>query len=116
MIVNSTDIPKAIDLKTAQDIEKAGFAAWPCFEEELFKGWRLRFANGFTKRANSVNASPQAITLTQTDIAEIERRYQAKRIETVFRLSSIPPITEVDALVALRGYRLADRSLVPGSH
>jgi N-acetylglutamate synthase len=102
----------AMNLKIAQQIEVAGFSAWPCFEEELFEGWRLRFANGFTKRANSANASPQALTLTATDITEVERRYGGRGIETVFRLSSLPPLTELDTLLAARGYRSADRSSV----
>lgn len=101
-----------MSIRIAQEIEVAGFSAWPCIEEEHFAGWRLRFANGFTKRANSVNANPQAMALTAIDITEIERRYASRGIETVFRLSSLPPLTELDTLLATRGYRSADRSLV----
>jgi N-acetylglutamate synthase len=74
----------------ALNIEVASFSAWPCFEEEPFKGWRLRFADGFTKRANSANAGPLAQNLLAHDIEEIEQRYQTRGIPSVFRLSSLP--------------------------
>jgi N-acetylglutamate synthase len=98
----------------ALKIEEAGFSAWPCFEEEHFKGWRLRFADGFTKRANSANAGPEARNLFAPDIREIERQYQERSIPTVFRLSSLRPSTEVDALLDARAYRNIERSLVMG--
>jgi N-acetylglutamate synthase len=96
----------------ATTIEDAGFAAWPCFEEEYFEGWRLRFADGFTKRANSANAGHEAKLLTDVAMDEIEGRYRAREIETVFRLCSWPTSSDIDARLASRGYRAADHSLV----
>jgi N-acetylglutamate synthase len=108
----NTDIALGID--GGLGIETAGFCAWPCFEEEHFKGWRLRFADGFTKRANSANAGPEAQHLLIPDIEKIEWQFQERGIPTVFRLSSLPPRTDIDALLDARGYRSIDRSLVMG--
>ena len=36
------------------NIERSAGVAWPALREEVLDGWRLRFADGFTRRSNSV--------------------------------------------------------------
>jgi N-acetylglutamate synthase len=116
-------------------IEAAGFCAWPCFEEATYLGWRLRFAKGFTKRANSANAGALAQMLTESNLSDIEDQYRSRGIVSVFRLCASPSepltvssntasspvpsfaassliVTQVDRLLADQGYRLRDRSIV----
>ena len=99
-------------MDTIDDIEAAGFAAWPCFEEEVYLGWHLRFAEGFTKRANSVNAGPQAQSLSERDLASIESRYSRRGFPTIFRLCSLNKTPTFDDDLATRGYSRIDPSLV----
>ncbi len=36
-------------------LEELAFRGWPALESRDLDGWRLRFSNGYTKRANSIN-------------------------------------------------------------
>jgi N-acetylglutamate synthase len=99
-------------MNTTHDIETAGFASWPCLEEELFLGWHLRFAEGFTKRANSVNAGAHAEVLADAELDLIEAQYHQRHLPTIFRLCSAPAVSGIDSLLAARGYRVVDPSLV----
>ena len=46
----------AIDLDGVRRLEELAFRSWPALETRDIAGWRLRFAGGYTKRANSINA------------------------------------------------------------
>lgn len=99
-------------LASIQSLEAAAFAAWPSRETEVFKGWHLRFDKGYTKRANSANASDQAIDLSASDLDHIERKFRSHGLSPVFRLTSHAPMTETDQRLIQRGYRMADLSMV----
>ena len=44
------------DLSQVRRLEELAFAGWPALETRDVAGWRLRFSDGYTKRANSINA------------------------------------------------------------
>lgn len=84
--------------------------AWPALSEEVFGGWVARFAQGYSKRANSLNAvAPHAPFDMVIDRAEAF--YAARGLPTVVRLSPLAPAT-IDPILAARGYELVDPSLV----
>jgi ribosomal protein S18 acetylase RimI-like enzyme len=93
-------------------LEQAAFSAWPALEEHDHAGWRLRFANGYTKRANSANAIVDSDRLTQSQIDYVEAFYRARGLQTVFRLASFCTSPATDDALVERGYRFADMSLV----
>jgi ribosomal protein S18 acetylase RimI-like enzyme len=93
-------------------LERAAFDSWPALEEQDFRGWRLRFASGYTKRANSANATLSSETLAETDIEWIEHSFRKRNIPPVFRLPSFCGQSAVDRRLAEKRYSLGDRSLV----
>ncbi len=94
-------------------LEAAAFAAWPSLEaEERVHGWRLRYAGGYTKRANSANSGLESCELDAGQIADIEQRYRGRGLTPIFRLSSVSAPGQVDAMLERRGYRRVDPSWV----
>jgi ribosomal protein S18 acetylase RimI-like enzyme len=103
----------SVDAAGGHALEAAAFAAWPCLEEAHLDGWRLRFASGYTKRANSANATSVSGAMSDAGIDEVERRYAARGLPAIFRLVSfLPDAAATDAALEARGYVLTDRSLV----
>jgi N-acetylglutamate synthase len=95
-----------------QRIEEAAMKAWPALEEILLDGWLLRFSRGYTKRANSVNPLyPSALPL-EDHVRRCEELYRARQQPCIFRLNSITAPGQLDQVLADRGYRVVDPSLV----
>ena len=95
-----------------QALESAAFAAWPAMSVDDFGGWRLQFDRGYTKRANSLNATDRSRLLTDAEIDAIEGRFRERSLTPVFRLTSFSPVPQADAQLAQRGYLFLDESKV----
>lgn len=93
-------------------LEQAAFAAWPALQEHTLAGWRLRFSNGYTKRANSANAVTEVQGISDAQIAAVEDFYRSRLQPPIFRLASFCTSRAVDDALADRGYRWADASWV----
>lgn len=96
-------------------LEHLSFNAWPALQMVVQDDWILRFAEGYTKRANSVNALVAART---TPAPELERRlvaaeaiYARKRIRCVVRVT---PLMDpgVPAILQARGWAAFEESMV----
>lgn len=93
-------------------LEQAAFQAWPALHEETHGPWLLRFADGYTKRANSANAMERVSVVSTLDIEAVEAFYRLRGQPPIFRLASFCTKPEVDNALADRGYRFVDLSLV----
>ena len=100
-----------MDLKR---IEEASLNAWPALQQLLFDGWILRFAQGYTKRANSVNPLYGCSMVAEDKIAACERWYTARGLPTIFRLTPFSRPSHLDQILADRGYRKIDPTYVLG--
>jgi len=104
---NYTIIPE--DFKA---IEQAGYLSWPALEQIDKEGWICRFANGYTKRANSVNVlSSNAVDVNQK-IIECEKEYHIRNLPCIFRLLSFNDNSDIERILDQRGYDRGDHSLV----
>ena len=100
-----------IDLAEVRRLEELAFRGWPALETRDVAGWRLRFANGYTKRANSINAlSPEARSGAETRLA-LEAAYRERGMLPVWRLTPLAPLLVKDVL-AEPAYRRIERSFV----
>lgn len=85
-------------------IEEATLSAWPALEQLLLDGWIVRFANGYTRRANSVTSLYPPQMAMEPKITHCERLYAARDLPCIFRLTTACPCPELDALLETRGY------------
>ncbi len=93
-------------------LERLTMRAWPGLEEEWRDGWLLRFAHGYTGRANSVNPLAAPTLPVADNIAYCERWYAARNLPTRFRLNPASTPADLDSILAGRGYERIDDVLV----
>lgn len=85
-------------------IETLSFKALPALEQRYYDGWLLRYANGYTRRANSVNpiyASAEDIDLK---IAQCEKIYGQKNRPTIFKMTHAAYPDDLDGILTDKGY------------
>lgn len=85
--------------------------AWPCFETELCEGWLLRFAEGYSKRANSATPIVPGAALDPDLVRHIAGCFETRGIAPCFRLTGAED-PGCDAALAASGYERHDPSLV----
>ncbi len=100
-----------MDIRNIETLERRAFAAWPALRTATRDGWVMRFADGHTKRANSINPVAPGTGDLAARIAAAEADYEAAELPPVFRLT---PLAEpgLDEALAARGYAAFDESLV----
>ncbi|XZG70977.1 GNAT family N-acetyltransferase [Chitinibacteraceae bacterium HSL-7] len=85
-------------------------SAWPALSSEVLDGWLLRFAEGYTKRANSVAPLYDGALPESAKVAYAEARYLALGLPAIFKLTAAN--AALDDLLALHGYTVVDPSSV----
>jgi ribosomal protein S18 acetylase RimI-like enzyme len=91
--------------------EELSLNAHPALQTQFYDGWVLRFANGYTNRANSVNPLYPSTLDLQEKIAESEKRYSAQDLPTVYKLTDgTDPI--IDKVLAEQGYEIVSPTFV----
>ena len=96
---------------TIQNFEELAFNAHPALQTQFYDGWILRFANGYTKRANSVNPLYSSTIDLQTKIVECEKRYFAQGLPVVFRLNDGTE-PEIERILEQKNYQVVEPTFV----
>ena len=101
--------PGAVDSRFLEEIT---LNAWPALQTVFMDGWILRFANGYSKRANSVNSLYPSTEPLKRKIETCERLYYGRGLKSIFKItpSSLP--AELDAVLAGAGYGREGRTSV----
>jgi GNAT superfamily N-acetyltransferase len=97
---------------SVDDLESAAFNAWPAFHQLLAAGWLIRFADGYTKRANSANFLYPMTTPAVQLVSWCEQLFAVRHLPPTFRLVDRPETPPMDRILAERGYQVLDPSVV----
>jgi N-acetylglutamate synthase len=85
-------------------LEVLSLRAWPALETRYYDGWLLRFANDYTRRANSINPVYAHSANVQEKIVLCEALYAHKGITPCFKITGAVFPENLDAVLAMNGY------------
>lgn len=91
-------------------LEQLSFHTHPALWTEEYDGWLLRFANGYTKRANSVNIVRDSTLKYEEKIKYCESRFREQNLPTVFKLTTMSE--RLDIMLEEQKYHIEDMTNV----
>ena len=91
-----------------QTIEELALNALPCLQQILDDGWVLRFAEGYTKRANSVTPLYPSTEDLTVKIKRCQAIYHNFNLKSIFRLTDESRLKTLDRTLAGLGYQKQD--------
>jgi len=87
-------------------IEEHALNAWPSLQTLLLDGWVVRFANGYTRRANSVNPLYPSQEEAGEKVRTCEQWYRERGLKVVFKMTTASQPDGLDAFLAAQGYEI----------
>jgi ribosomal protein S18 acetylase RimI-like enzyme len=95
-----------------QSLEERMLNAWPGLQQILYDGWVLRFAQGYTRRANSVNFLYNSTLDVESKIRRCIDIYRQNQLRPVFRITPLAQPAHIDVLLAASGFTLQSTTSV----
>jgi GNAT superfamily N-acetyltransferase len=95
-----------------ETLERAAFNAWPAIEQKEYQGLVIRYANGYTKRANSANLLKLDHTDFESLTEHVEHFFTQRKEPTIFRIPSYTQSEKYDEYLGNRGYQKQSLTLV----
>lgn len=86
-------------------VEALSFRALPALETRHYDGWLLRFADGYTRRSNSVNPLFCSSLEIDKKIDYCEALFGERGLPTYFKLTEHVFPADLDAILQQRGYQ-----------
>lgn len=99
---------KVMNMKRMLRLEEISLNGWPALQTVLYDGWLLRFADGYTKRSNSISPIYGSDLELDGKIAYCEQQYREKGYPVVFKLSPLAQPGRLDDRLAELEYRIVD--------
>lgn len=103
-MTNHTPEPNQL-LHTIRQIEEITANAWPAPYSMYYDGWVLRYAQGYTRRANSVFPFYGSSLDIDEKLAYCEAFYRARQLPSCFKLTEAVTPSDLDDLLKQRGYQ-----------
>jgi ribosomal protein S18 acetylase RimI-like enzyme len=97
------------ELSLVEACEERIINCWPAVDTLLLSGFAVRFANGYSGRANSASPLRRNIALSDNEIEIIERAYNLNALPSCFR-ATVLMAQEMRNRLDRRGYRIKDSS------
>ncbi len=95
-----------------RDIDELSLNAWPSLQTQFYDGWILRFADGYTRRSNSVYPVYESSIPLDEKIGFCYKTYSSLNLPALFRISSLGSDQELDRRLEEKGYeRSGDAAL-----
>lgn len=95
---------QAFTIRETSDLERVAARFWPTLDERSLGGWRIRFAKGVTRRANSVLALASPGCDVDIAIERAQQMYSARDLPTYFQMTQASLPRSLDTRLAERGY------------
>jgi GNAT superfamily N-acetyltransferase len=86
-------------------LEELSLNAWPSLQTIHYDGWALRFANGYTRRANSINPLFSSSLNLDDKIRYCEGLFEARGMKPVFKMTPQVQPENLDNVLAKKWYR-----------
>lgn len=99
------DLPPPPTKHPIRLLEEITLNAWPALQTVYDDGWVLRFSQGYTRRANSVNPLYFPTEKLDEKIRRCESWYRARKQDTVFKMTPLALPKELDGVLARQGYK-----------
>lgn len=92
------------DIAFIRKIEALSMNAQPALKTVKKGGWILRFANGYTKRANSIHPLYPFYGELEKDIEACEQMYRRQNLPVVYKLTAAACPSDLDRSLDAKGY------------
>ncbi len=94
--------------------EELAINAWPSLQTYIYDGWVIRFADGYTKRANSINPLYQSLENIEEKIEYCEGLFKDRNLPVVFKLTEESKPVELDIILERKAYKQVDLTSFQG--
>lgn len=102
----------SMDNNVQSKLEELLMNTWPSIQTKLYDGWVLRYADGYTKRANSVNPIYNSTIDLDEKIDFCEKQYALQNLPTIYKLNKESNPKGIDQRLEERGYYKEDETSV----
>jgi ribosomal protein S18 acetylase RimI-like enzyme len=94
------------------DLERISLTMWNAAEEIDYDGWILRFAGGYSGRANSVQTYGGSSLPVAEKVAYCEAMYAQRKIPIIFKLTQATQPANLDSFLRENGYTLRNTTSI----